>query len=66
MAVPPVGGMSRPMLAWARASTLTAARAHLLRMHAWQPGDGPSPQRQAAAGAAERESHRLRQRSGAG
>ena len=46
--------MSRPMLTRAPASTLTAAGAHLLRrMRAWRAGDGPAPQRQAAAGAAD-------------
>ena len=44
--------MPRPMPTWARARTLTAAGAHLLRrMRAWLPGragDGPAPQRQAA------------------
>ena len=49
--------MPRPMRTWARASTLTEAGAHLLRrMRAWLPGragDGPAPQRQAAAGAAD-------------
>ena len=49
--------MPRPMRTWVRANTLTEAGADLLRrMRAWLPGragDGPAPQRQAAAGAAD-------------